>query len=532
MLSALFLPLLLAVAAPEAPRSPDSTTSAATSAATDDPPVRLSLSGDRRYRPGDRVKVRVETEDDGYLLVFHVDPDGTLRVLFPLDPDDDAFVRGDRRYELKGRGGREAFEADDDAGRGWVFAAVSRAPLRLDGFVLGDHWDYRALAPDRLPEQPEAELTELVGRMAGGEFEYDLLSYDVGRYDVAEHTVVHRYYSPRYRPCFACDHYGYGRSGVHIGVTFGRPYGYGYYDSYYDDYWYSDPFYDPWYHDSWYYRPVYRYPVIVYPRYYYPRGRYPYAYGGWRGHDRPGGYPYGRYGGNFGDGIPYRDRRFDGSTLRATNTVYAPALERRREIGESPVRRLPATDPMASPGVIGTRDDIGAAPRRRGEAESPAARPSDRTPGRASERSAERPAIERRRLDREPERTTIDAAPRRRSLEEVPREDARRTEPERPRVIERPLVEERRSEESRRGEEPRRREETPRYDAPERRAEPRREETRREEPRRAEPSYQAPRSEPRRSESPRAEPRREPSSGGARSGGGGGDGGGRRRSPG
>ena len=64
-------------------------------------------------------------------------------------------------------------------GRGTVYAAVSREPFRFEGFVLGDHWDYRALAPSRLANDPEPELNELVRRMAQGSFDYDILNYEV-----------------------------------------------------------------------------------------------------------------------------------------------------------------------------------------------------------------------------------------------------------------------------------------------------------------------------------------------------------------
>ena len=106
MISALLLPLLFS----GAPAQPAAAT-------RDDPPIRLWISNDRRFLPGDRAKVQVRTEYDGYLIVFHVDPEGRLRVLFPLDPDKDNFVRGDKKYEVRGRGGREAFEVDA-TGRG------------------------------------------------------------------------------------------------------------------------------------------------------------------------------------------------------------------------------------------------------------------------------------------------------------------------------------------------------------------------------------------------------------------------------
>src|SRR5919109_2603456 len=112
-------------------------------AATDDPPIRIWIDNDGRFLRGDRARVHVRAEDDGYLVVLQADTEGHLRVLFPIDPTDDSFVRGGKKYEVEGRGGREAFDVGDRTGRGTVYAAVSRAPFRYDEFILADHWDYR-----------------------------------------------------------------------------------------------------------------------------------------------------------------------------------------------------------------------------------------------------------------------------------------------------------------------------------------------------------------------------------------------------
>jgi hypothetical protein len=46
-------------------------------------------------------------------------------VLFPLEPQDDQRITGGKKYELKSRGGREAFVADDSSGHGTVLAAIA-----------------------------------------------------------------------------------------------------------------------------------------------------------------------------------------------------------------------------------------------------------------------------------------------------------------------------------------------------------------------------------------------------------------------
>ena len=325
MIAALLLPLLLAGGpTPDQPAV----------ASHDDPPIQLWISNDRRFLPGERARVHVRTEDDGYLIVLHVDPEGYLRVLFPLDPDKDNFVRGGKKYEVRSRGDREAFEADRK-GNGTVYAAVAREPFRFDGFVVGDHWDYRALAPSRLSDNPEAELNELVRRMAQGSFDYDVLGYQV----VERVTYASTYY-PVYRSwayddpwCYSYSCGSYYGPPFSIAIVFGRPYRRYYYDPYFYAY---DPFYNPFFYDPYYYGTIY-YPRYVYPRpyHYYPYrdGYYPYRYRDYHPYT-----PY-RFRGADGFTAGYRDRRYD--IRRSVNTVYNPPISPVREPRvATPVRRV------------------------------------------------------------------------------------------------------------------------------------------------------------------------------------------------
>jgi hypothetical protein len=196
----------------------------------DDPPppssVRVQLNHEQ-FRRGDRARVYVETVQDGHLLVLHADPDGRVRVLFPLDPTDDDFFRAGKRREIEGRSGRDAVFVDGEDGAGTVLAAVSADPFRYDGFVRNGHWDYRALGGTSLRDDPLAGLLDLVRRMAGegARFEYDVASYVVGRQIASGYGYGHSY--------------GH-RYGFRFGLSFGYPYRYGYY---------YDPFYDPFCYD-------------------------------------------------------------------------------------------------------------------------------------------------------------------------------------------------------------------------------------------------------------------------------------------
>jgi len=250
MITALLLPLLVSGSA-----------MSATVPAQGDPAIQLWISNDRRFLAGDRATVQVRTEYDGYLIVFQVDPEGRLRVIFPMDPDKDNFIRSDKRYEVHGRGGRDAFDVDA-TGRGVVYAAVSHDPFRFDGFTVSDHWDYRALAPARLQEDPEPELNDLVHRMAQGSYDYDVLSYDVisrSEYVSSSSGYYGSHYD--YGCSWSCASPYFGGPSFTIGFFYGGPYRRYYYDPYYYAY---APFYNPFFYDPYYYGSAY------YPRYVYP----------------------------------------------------------------------------------------------------------------------------------------------------------------------------------------------------------------------------------------------------------------------
>jgi hypothetical protein len=258
MITTLALALLVPASAPATP-----------AARSDNPPVQVWLSSDHSFASGDRVRVFVRTGADGYLVVLHAGADGQIRVLFPVDPGDDAFVRGDKKYEVKSRGDQEAFVVDEQEGTGEVLAAWVSSPYALDfhEFVRGDHWDFRALEPQDSTDT-ESALLDVIHRMVGdNHFDYDVVSYTV--------PTTAAYDGPSYNPTFPNDGWG-GHSGVSVAVGFGvSPWwavGYGPYCS---SYWWSTwgcgvgywPYYPPLY-----YRPYY------YGGYYRPWGGYPYSY--------------------------------------------------------------------------------------------------------------------------------------------------------------------------------------------------------------------------------------------------------------
>jgi hypothetical protein len=181
---------------------------------SNDPPVRVWFNSDGDYDYGDRAKVYAKPAQDAYLIVLRSDGAGHVRVLFPLNPQDDQRVIGGKKYELKGRGGREAFVADDTSGHGTVLAAISESPFRVDQFAQNGLWDTRALSTARVRDDPESGLLELVQRMRTPNQRFD---YDVATYVVSQHYA-------RDRDFYVYPYAGYGWWGYNPGWGYGpRP---------------------------------------------------------------------------------------------------------------------------------------------------------------------------------------------------------------------------------------------------------------------------------------------------------------------
>jgi hypothetical protein len=370
MNAAVLLPLLLAVAPTDPvvlPKDIDFFLEA-------DRPQRVQLWLDEyELVRGQHARAFVRAQEDGYLLVLHADAAGRVRILFPLDPRALEYVRGGESMEIRGRGDREAFLVDEAAGSGVVLAAWSRDPFRYDAVVRGDHWDYRALAPDGAGADPESYLLDLVHWMAeGAAYDYDVAHYIVmGHGRVAPSRVASGY-------CAGCPYCtGWGRrSSFYVSVGVGgfgcprvalwRAYSpYSWYAFWYDPFSYPVYAYRPYrlYCDPFFgcYVPA-RYRPVPYGPFWYPgpRQRHPlYVFAARFG--QPGAR------GDAGTRSIFR------TVTEGSDPFYKPGSTALAELGRADRRaREAATERSVRPAL---REPPTARPLRPTEWESPAVRP-------------------------------------------------------------------------------------------------------------------------------------------------------------
>ena len=335
-----------------------------------DPPLQIWLSNNDHLEFDEKIRVYVRTEADGHLMVLHADPEGRVRVLFPLDPFSDDFIRGGRDFEIRDRENHDAIRTVDEVGYGTVYVAFSEDPFRYGEFSRGDHWDYRVFDEYEITGDAEGALTQIAQRMAvGSSFVFDTDTYYLS--PPSAYTRAYRNYRPSYYGRH--DHYGIG---IRIGFNFGGPRYYGwpsnrYRYGYWASYWYDPFFYDPFYYDPFYYDPFY---------FGFGYG-YGYGYGGYYGSN----YYYGRnifYGPGYyttsgvranrnyttrnRQPVPasnYRDRRLAPSGILASGASRRASPARPRPVrASSAVSRRTPTTRAATPGTTRRTADRGATP--------------------------------------------------------------------------------------------------------------------------------------------------------------------------
>jgi len=263
-------------------------------------PLRVNISdgrgGDATYRRGEQVNIAFEANQDAYAVVYRIDSDGEVTILWPRSRLDDGFVFGGHQYDLPAAGAPR-LRAGADAGVEYVEAVVSLYPFDLRDIEVDFHHEpaeeeYR-YAVDGDPFLAMNEVNHAITRLENAEdfVVTNYVSYYVDR------PVDH----PRYlcNQCHAGDNYDpYGASctiAIHHDYDWANRWyvRFGYYPVYqYPVYYYVDPWssrpwinywYTPWY--DWPGYAVYDWPYDVYVWNYSPYWRGD-AWSRWKDGDR------------------------------------------------------------------------------------------------------------------------------------------------------------------------------------------------------------------------------------------------------
>lgn len=212
--ASLLLPGAVA-AGPRAARSPSNSVRGL------EPTPQVAVWTNRRddvFERGDRMTVFVRTDVDAYVTVFRVNTDGQARVLFPVHPYDDNYVRGATARAVPGTRDGYTLRVQEYPGEGFLFAVVTLDPIAFRPFARGAEWDYYQLGlASRVTGDPYVLFSDLLAALVPE-------SYPDYGWAVTPYYVGARHDYPRFM-CYQCHAYvspavwnPYAHSCIRIGV--------------------------------------------------------------------------------------------------------------------------------------------------------------------------------------------------------------------------------------------------------------------------------------------------------------------------
>ncbi len=249
--------------------------------------VWVDKEADDVYQRGEHVNVFFETNADAYAVVYRIDTEGEVTVLWPRSRFDDGFVFGQHPYHLPASGARQ-IRAAGESGVGYVEAIVSVYPFDLRDLELDFHHEPTNGSHNfYVAGDPFLAMNEVNFAVTGLE---DSAEFVVTNY--ASYYVHQRVEHPRYlcNQCHFDDDVDYHPYNDHCSVTVHYDYdwgnrwylSYGYFPVYhYPVYYYVDP----WGHSPWvnyWYHPWYRWPsvgIYDWPHHCYSWHHSPYYHG-------------------------------------------------------------------------------------------------------------------------------------------------------------------------------------------------------------------------------------------------------------
>ena len=163
--------------------------------------ARVWLDRDPTLQRGDRVRIYYRVDQNAYVAIFHIDSNGTARMVFPSSPQEAHFARGGRDYRVLFPGS-SFWLVDDDPGVGYFFIVASPEPFDFRQFGYTHYsggWDL-SQAGSQVYQDPYLAMDDYVAALVP---DWEYLPYAL---DFTEYHVDGHYDYPRFL-CYDCHNY-------------------------------------------------------------------------------------------------------------------------------------------------------------------------------------------------------------------------------------------------------------------------------------------------------------------------------------
>ena len=160
--------------------------------------VWLDRGNDPVLQRGESARLYYRVSEDAFVAIFHIDTNGTTRIVFPTSPQENHYARGGRDYRVLFPGSSYWY-VNDDPGMGFFFIVASPQPFNFADLRYSHYnggWDLSYVGR-QVYGDPYLAMDDYVATLIP-DWEYAAYGLDFTSYNVDE-----RYEYPRFM-CYDC----------------------------------------------------------------------------------------------------------------------------------------------------------------------------------------------------------------------------------------------------------------------------------------------------------------------------------------
>lgn len=147
---------------------------------------------------GERARIYYRVSESAFVAIFHIDTNGTLRMVFPSSPQENHFARGSRDYRVLFPGSSYWY-VSDDPGIGYFFIVASPEPFDFQDFGYSHYaggWDLSGVG-SQVYGDPYLAMDDYVAALIP---DWEYVGYGL---DFTSYHVEQRHEYPRFL-CYDC----------------------------------------------------------------------------------------------------------------------------------------------------------------------------------------------------------------------------------------------------------------------------------------------------------------------------------------
>jgi len=137
--------------------------------------VSIDKGDDATYYDGESIFISFRSEEDAYVVVYDVDTDGEINLVFPSEGDEDIFIKANKTYQIP-EDDDFSFKVKGPEGKEYLCMVASKKPLNLPD-ILGKEGESYSIKGD-MKKAIKKINEEILGEVSG-EYSIDICHFYV-----------------------------------------------------------------------------------------------------------------------------------------------------------------------------------------------------------------------------------------------------------------------------------------------------------------------------------------------------------------